>query len=378
MSPGKIWMKCARVILLLIPALALATPTFAQVRPAALSDSQEPGSVIVFPKFLMGVQLVDGVVLPATEIEVGIVCPKGATCTEHQAVKLRFHWVCPGFQTFEQKLICRENNFDVFGSVNGKVVFNPQNLTLTGDTVNNVAVPPCPMGYLIGWVINTADQPIKFDGLVGDGVIRESATAVATYSAIPIQADPALATGALIATVADALTGLPRLAFDGGPGHYLAATGTIIGDIKFDNPNPTAAFPSPSTSYLVLLTLDVRSDFPNFPTEVNINWWNESNAQAPTSQLFEKLLSTSWEFVCWTEVPISTLDPNLTQTQMGSRKGVFRSTNAAKFPWSGIFDIAGPVTLLGLVETMEAGSARSYFTAFSNDSTPVPTFFLPE
>src|ERR1700757_5160959 len=78
MTPGKIWMKCARFMLLLVPTLALAMPGFAQVRDATLLDSQEPGSVIVFPKFLTGTLVVDGVTLPATEIEVGIVCPRGA------------------------------------------------------------------------------------------------------------------------------------------------------------------------------------------------------------------------------------------------------------------------------------------------------------
>jgi hypothetical protein len=39
---------------MLVPALALAAPAFAQVRPVGLSDSQEPGSLIVFPKFIQG------------------------------------------------------------------------------------------------------------------------------------------------------------------------------------------------------------------------------------------------------------------------------------------------------------------------------------
>jgi hypothetical protein len=382
MSPGKVWLKkCARFCLLLIPALGLAAPAFAQAPDTTLLDSQQPGSAIVFPKFVKGTVSVDGVTLPATEIEVGVLCPKGATCAEHQAVKMRFHWVCPGFQTFEQKLICRANNFDVFASVNGKIVFNPQNMQLTGDTQVNVPQPPCNMGYLLGYVISpTNDLPIKFDGLVGDGVVRESATSVSAYGAIPIQADSALATGAFIGTVTDTLTGLPRLAFDGAPGHYKRATGTIIGDVKFTNNPPTPAFPSASTSYLVMLTLDVRTDFPNFPTEVNINWWNEHNPNSPSSPLSEKLLSTSFEFVCWTEVPLTMIDPNLTQSQMGSRKGVFRSTNAAKFPWSGIFDQQGPVTLLGLVETMEGvvGNERAYFSPVYNNGDGVTTYFLPE
>jgi hypothetical protein len=68
-------------------------------------------------------------------------------------------------------------------------VFDPENLTILGSNSVNAATPPCPMGYLIGWVINPAnDQPVKFDGLIRDEVIRESPTAVSAFNAIPIQA----------------------------------------------------------------------------------------------------------------------------------------------------------------------------------------------
>jgi hypothetical protein len=46
--------RAAQLAALLVLALALAAPAFAQVRPTTLSDSQEPGSVIVFPKFIKG------------------------------------------------------------------------------------------------------------------------------------------------------------------------------------------------------------------------------------------------------------------------------------------------------------------------------------
>ena len=47
----KLRAKAARLAVLLVPALALAAPAFAQDIAVApqLSDSQEPGSVIVFP-----------------------------------------------------------------------------------------------------------------------------------------------------------------------------------------------------------------------------------------------------------------------------------------------------------------------------------------
>ena len=48
----KFKIKGARLAGVLVPALALAAPAFAQVRDATLSDATEPGSVIVFPKFI--------------------------------------------------------------------------------------------------------------------------------------------------------------------------------------------------------------------------------------------------------------------------------------------------------------------------------------
>jgi len=83
--------KGARLAMLLAPALVLAAPAFAQVRAPTLADSQEPGSVIVFPKFIQGtVPLPEGVTAPITELEIGVVCPKGVVCAEHAPVKSDF------------------------------------------------------------------------------------------------------------------------------------------------------------------------------------------------------------------------------------------------------------------------------------------------
>ena len=74
----KFKIKGWRLTVALVPALALAIPAFAQVRDTKLSDSQEPGSVIVFPKFIRGtVALPEGGIAPASEIEIGVVCPGG-------------------------------------------------------------------------------------------------------------------------------------------------------------------------------------------------------------------------------------------------------------------------------------------------------------
>src|SRR5262245_21052990 len=141
--------KWVRVSLLLVLALTLAIPALAQVRDPRLADSQEPGSVIVFPKFIRGtVPLDGGDPAPRTEIEVGVVCPKGQTCAEGTRVKIGFHWVCGADQTFEHKYICDEVDFDQFVTVNGKLVFNPEGGTNSA-TFTRIPPPPCDRGYLI-------------------------------------------------------------------------------------------------------------------------------------------------------------------------------------------------------------------------------------
>ena len=346
----------------LLIAFAMAgPPACAQERDVRLADSQEPGSVIVFPKFIRGFVAPDGVPTPRTEFEVGVVCPKGALCFELQRVKIRFHYVCGTDEgDVSNSFICRETDFDASTTVNGKLIFNPEATTPPGNFIT--PFPQCQRGYLIGWVIDQFDRPIKFDGLIGDAVLRESSTAVTAYTAIPIQAHPELVTGGLIA-----LGGAGNLVFDGGPGHYQAVTGRIFGDVAYDAPR--------RATNLTLLTLDVKSNRPNYPTFVDINFYNAQEA----------LLSSSTEFICWGERQLSTqIDSNLTGAAMGSRKGVFVTDLAEKIPIFGINDDAGPATLLGLVETLEGPNAnvpglaeRQYIYGVFNDSVPVPTVFRP-
>jgi hypothetical protein len=367
-------MKCARFLLFLMPALALAIPAYAEPRELELNDSQVPGSVIVFPKFIQGtVTLPGGGTAPATEIEIGIVCPEGETCAEHESVKILFHWVCPGSQEFAQKLICSETNFVVTSTVFEKIVLSPDGV-FSGVTTKTVPAAPCPRGYLIGWVIRPSDdQPIKFDGLIGDAVLRESGSALASYSAIPIQANPKMAHKAAIDDEGDALL------FDGGPNHYQAVTSEAYGDIRYT----TAAGGTPpfATASVTLLTLDVLSNRPNNPVFVPLTFYGAFNSALGN----ENPLSTFTEFVCWIQERVDTfIDPALTTTLMG-RKGVVEFSRAEKVPFAGIADHVGPVTLLGLIETIEvptagagrAAALREYITSLFNDGDVVPTCFVP-
>ena len=120
-----------------------------------------------------------------------------------------------------------------------------------------------------------------------------------------------------------------------------------------------------------------------------------------TNPNFERLLSGNTTFVCWEQVGLTTgfnltlgngqvipnvgaLDPNLTQAFMGTRKGIVLAGPAVKIAdGNAPQDNVGPVTLIGLVETIEGTVAdgfqnRKYNFNMSNDGFPVNTVYYPE
>jgi hypothetical protein len=231
----------------------------------------------------------------------------------------------------------------------------------------------------MGWVITPqTDIPIKFDGLVGDAVLRPggpavagSPTAEAEYDAISIQADPNLANLAPITTNAKG-----ALIFDGGAGHYQAVTGQVLGDVRYTNIPANASFPVQAAGFLTLLTLDVKSNRPNNPVFVDLDFFGDN----PSAIGSENHLSTATEFICWEEVALTDIYPELTTRLMG-RKGVMVSAQATKVQIFGISDESGPATLLGLSETLEGPATapwpRASFGRLFNSSVPAPTHFLP-
>jgi hypothetical protein len=109
-----------------------------------LNDSEAPGSVIVFHKFIRGtVETPDQGPLPRTQFEISATCPKGASCSlSGQEVILRAHWVCPG----NLDGVCEQSEFILFTTVYGTLVFSPEEISPT---------PPCDRGYLIAWVVDS-------------------------------------------------------------------------------------------------------------------------------------------------------------------------------------------------------------------------------
>jgi hypothetical protein len=372
----KFSIKGARLGVLLVPALALAMPVFAQVRPTTLSDTTAPGSVLVFPKQLQGtVTLPEGGTALATELEIGVVCPKGVTCSEHQELTLRGHWICGTTEALAAAgSVCQETDFDITATVWEKIVLTPNGEPAgfygPGLPTHSVPAANCPLGgegagaYKIGWVVSpTDDRPIKFDGLIGNAVIRTSGTAQASYNAIPIQADPALANGAVVTTASNG-----GLIFDGAPGHYQALTGQVIGDVTYTDTVGGAT----AAGSLTLMTLDMHANRPNNPVFVDFDFFGGN----PSNIGNENQLSASAEFICWEEIPITSISPDLTTGVMG-RKGVVVSATATKVGIFGITDDTGPVTLLGLSETQENGGARVSLSRLFNSSVPVASVETP-
>ncbi|TMD72869.1 MAG: hypothetical protein E6I81_06380 [Chloroflexi bacterium] len=351
--------------------VAVAAPAAAPVA-AWLNDSEQPGSVLVFPKFIRGTYadpFVTGQTAQArTELEISVVCPKDATCGANQAVRLRAHWVCPGSST---NPICAETSFDLETTVGGTLYFNPEGVVVVAgvltanafpsNATTTIPLPPCDRGYLIVWAIDGNDTAIKFDGLIGDGILRDGTDGFPWisgrgYNAIPIQAgDGVVSTG----DPTD-LNGDGHLDFDGN--EYQMVTGTILGTVRYEH--LTTVPEGPVETDLTLLTLDVASNRPNALTSVGLNFFTTG----------EDLHDAGTSFYCWREQRLTDILASLTTQNMG-RKGLVASTYAEQ---NGV-----PVTLLGIVETKEfymlfpSVISRDYSYSLFNDSDPVATIFQP-
>jgi hypothetical protein len=396
-APVATWPGVSDVLLNVVAAPVAACSS------CGLNDSDQPGSVLVFPKYRVGLQTTtenQGNV-PNTEFEISVKCPNDADCSEalpdFPMVHLKGHWVCHGDMGPTQPGICHENDFEVTTTVNGTLYLTTECLadpTLgtppfcvnqANGIYTRIPRPPCeqfpeqqPGGfnhrneaYLIVWVVNAGGNPIKFDGLVGDAILRVGAreeTQLETYNALPIQAGELFSTGDQ--TAAD-IGG--ALAFDGF--HYKQVTGTIIGTVRYPGLIWATAAEKGFVSRgriitkLTLLTLDVRSNRVNDVTYVDLMFYNE--AEVPHS--------ASTTFVCYitrdldgSEGDRPPIDPFLNNSF--GRKGLVVSGPAQRSDGT-------RVSLVGLLEVLEEAAIptdrRAYANPLYNDGTPVTTTFFP-
>ena len=365
----------------LVFALVLGLAMSGMANAQQLNNSEVPGSVIVFPKYIDGTTK-DG--QPKSSFEISVGCPvrsPGGVCLfpEGFRVKLKAHWVCPSDQSFENKYICHETDFDLFTTVYGTISFNPANvgapagfptspLSPTVGGVQRVPAPPCERGYLIVWAVDTTDRPINLNALIGDAVIYDVNGSASAYNGIPIQAVGASAIPS--ALIAGGETSLP---FTGAPGQYARLSNGIQSSVRFEAglKEGTAV-----TTDLTLLTLDVLSNRSNNPVFVDLDFYNAN----------EFLVSTFTEFICWQQIYLTDvngaedfINRNLTAASMGTQKGLVVSGTAIKLPFVDVVDPAVFPTLLGMVTTSvwpTDGHPYAYSYLMYHNNVYVPTFFV--
>src|SRR5438445_2324491 len=230
---GALNMKSIRNLLLVLLGIGVAGPAAAWG-----NDSEQPGSVLVFPKFIRGTidDLYSAQPFHAvTEFELSVVCPANTSCSNN-AVFLRANWVCPG---------CAETSFDLKTTIGGTLYFNPEGVVVIANvaTANafpsnattTIPVPPCPRGHLIVWAVDSAGRAIKQDGLIGDAVIREPTLgrggpcSARGYNAIAIQAGDGVANTLDLTD----LNGNGALDFNGS--EYQMVDGNIVGTVRYES-----------------------------------------------------------------------------------------------------------------------------------------------
>ncbi len=341
-----------------------------------VNDPNEPGSVLVFPLYETGLAASNGYATvppyaPAlSTFEISVVCPNGYSCPDgspQSDVDIKMHWVCPTSIGEFAPTQCSERDFTLNTTVNGTLIFDangkcsPQgNISGTDTYCGSIPPPPCKRGYLIAWVVNESGQAIKFDGLLGDAVLRQDGliSAVAAYNAIPIQAGAALATGACV----NRTCGNSVLNFNGVS--YKELSNTIIGSVRFDNDAPDPVTGINYVTELVLLTLDIKSNQPNPLIEVGLDFSNE----------IESTVSTNTYFYCTAEVRLEG-DLGINTAYMNGYKGLLTGSAQAVNPFT--LQGLGPVTLVGLVITHEDSYSREYAYPLLDNSIGTATQFAP-
>ena len=126
--------------------------------------------------------------------------------------------------------------------------------------------------------------------------------------------------------------------------------------------------PAPfSMTALTLLTLDVRSNRPNYPTLVDLDFYSEN----------EVLLSTAHEFVCWSQIALQRPQPEPDGDGVESQ-GAGRVGPGRKVPdWGHCRHGRAGHAAGDRRDRHLNGACRAYSYTLYNNSVPVPTVFEP-
>lgn len=311
-------------------------PTWAQ--PILASD--QPGSFLVFPKFdIRGGR--------STQIRVSDVFD-GPEFT--RSVYLLFNFVC-GAQKFTAER-CKELDIK-------------RPITYHGTAVIDVASvhPPCEHGFVVVFAVDPFDRPISYNYLIGSYHITrgngEPRSAEADQAIAIQSANPNLF-GALDV---DGNGGLEFGADQDGDTFYdYAALGT---NLFTDFQAPTTGV---NSTEITLLTLDIFSGAQNPPALVYIDFWNANEVK----------FSTSWEFVCYTQVRLQDIDFNFLAPNLGTAYGSLVITPAENCPFPGGCPPFTPYfpTILGAIHEQTATTATK--RNLYHDNFPSFTVYYPE
>src|SRR5437660_1724746 len=298
---------CIGVFLFAALVLGVAAPSavWALTAPNVVHPT-DPGSVLIFHKFLRGTVSVDGTTLPQSSFEISVTCPPGLAvsdklCTDvmtgkGKTVYLKAKWVCPPQPGSPAgRFYCAETDFLLQTTVFGTVWINPENIPNVGSPDPVVATPACDQGFLIVWAIDgpVTQQPISFNGLLGDAILRPSDdTHVLAYNAVANQ------------SFADVAPGLPVpgaskdfLPFDGT--NYRYFTRKFYGTVRYEDDN--------TKTFLTLLTPNTQANNAfNDDNFIEFNYYNEN----------EELVSRGTDLICWQEVEVPS------STEMNGLKGL--------------------------------------------------------
>lgn len=353
-------------------ALAALFTVLTAIGVEAVTDPGRSGSVLVFPKFVVGLD-VNGV--PRSSFEVSVVCPLGASCSPVTGVRIQGLWICPGTPatvTPQLKQICRGRDFMLQTAANGTIWFNPENAPTARSPGANPApvspnqtpfVPPpdCDRGALVMWVVDAEARAISFNGLVGDAIVTEQGASSA-YNALAIQAIPPAGT---VLAEADA-----ALAFDDR--RYAAVAGHIAAPLRYESGDLADTV----ETRLTLLILTAWINRPNHLTRVDLHFFNENGL----------VIRGATTFICWSEQRLTDINVNLTTSfgGAGAKKGLVRMPRTATLLEEGI-GISPPggfsVPVIGLVETIlrdpVTGGVSSYGYSMYQNGPSVPACLHP-
>jgi len=342
-------MKWLRLLFFVGLSLGVAP---AAVRAEFNNHSLEPGSVLIFPKFLTGtVDSGDGTRLPRSAFEISVVCPPGTdvtlpVCTnppltagagKPATVYLKAKWVCPPATSNPADTFCAEKDFTLTTTVNGTLWINPENIPGTGVAQTGpgpvVATPLCPQGFFIVWVVNNLTDltPISFNGLLGDAVLRPSGvTHTAAYNAIAISSNVSVAGLPLPGASKDFL-------FFDAVESYMVLSDRIFGTVRYDDAN------SGIQTFISLVPLDIAAGTnlskDNF---VHFDFYNEN----------EDTTSGDLPIICYKEVSLSG-DLAITAQSIQGLKGLVKVTNTSGHP------------IIGIIETQELLPTTTFLRGYA-------------